>query len=98
MATNGQDIGTVRLTAFVHGRVQGVGFRYLTARKAHELQVEGSAVNLADGTVRVVAEGTERGVRLLRQWLESGRTPGLVSAVDAAFGPAEGGLDGFHTE
>ena len=89
--------GSVRLTALVHGMVQGVGFRYLTARKAQELMLAGGAVNRADGTVEVVAEGPDDTVRLLLDWLQSPRAPGRVSAVDATFGPATGGLHGFHT-
>ncbi|PYI64355.1 acylphosphatase [Arthrobacter livingstonensis] len=89
--------GQVRLTAVVHGTVQGVGFRYLTARKARELSLAGRAVNRADGTVEVVAEGPDSTVRQLLDWLESDEAPGRVSAVDAAFGPAAGGLGGFHS-
>ena len=48
----------VRLTAFVHGTVQGVGFRWWTRSQALELGLVGSARNHADGRVVVVAEGT----------------------------------------
>ena len=53
----------VRLTAFVKGRVQGVGFRWWTRARALELGLNGSATNLADGRVDVVVErwGTARG-------------------------------------
>lgn len=88
---------SVRLTVIVHGMVQGVGFRYLTARKAQELLLAGHAVNRSDGTVEVVAEGPGDAVRLLLDWLKSSDAPGRVSAVDAAFGPATGGLRGFRT-
>ena len=47
----------VRLTAWVHGRVQGVGFRWWTRSRALELGLTGWATNLADGRVEVVAEG-----------------------------------------
>lgn len=47
----------IRLTAFVHGRVQGVGFRWWTKSQARELGLKGSATNLDDGRVCVVAEG-----------------------------------------
>ncbi|NLZ58315.1 MAG: acylphosphatase, partial [Corynebacterium sp.] len=48
---------TTRLTAFVHGHVQGVGFRWWTRSQALELGLNGSATNLDDGRVCVVAEG-----------------------------------------
>jgi len=47
----------VRLTAWVRGRVQGVGFRWWTRSRALELGLAGSAANRDDGRVEVVAEG-----------------------------------------
>jgi len=49
--------GPVRLTIWVTGRVQGVGFRWWTRCRALELGLSGSAGNLSDGRVEVVAEG-----------------------------------------
>jgi acylphosphatase len=45
--------------AIVHftGRVQGVGFRYQTLQVAKEFEVAGYVSNLADGRVRLEAEG-----------------------------------------
>lgn len=54
-----------RLTAFVHGSVQGVGFRWWTRSQALELGLAGSATNLDDGRVCVVAEGPETACREL---------------------------------
>ena len=47
---------TVRLDAWVHGYVQGVGFRWWTRCRALELGLVGSATNKSDGRVHVVAE------------------------------------------
>jgi len=44
----------------VHGRVQGVGYRYFVWRQAEALGVTGFARNRADGSVEVVAEGSEQ--------------------------------------
>ena len=38
-----------RMTAFVHGSVQGVGFRWWTRSRALELGLAGHATNMADG-------------------------------------------------
>jgi len=48
---------SVRLTVWVAGRVQGVGFRWWTRSRALELGLSGTAANLPDGRVEVVAEG-----------------------------------------
>jgi len=50
------------------GRVQGVGFRYTTARIAQQRAVTGYVKNLRDGRVELVAEGTHEELnRLLKE-------------------------------
>jgi acylphosphatase len=41
----------------VSGDVQGVGYRYYIARAAMELQLNGYAMNLYNGSVEIYAEG-----------------------------------------
>lgn len=76
---------TTRMTAFVHGHVQGVGFRWWTRSRALELGLSGHATNLRDGRVQIVAEGLEEGcVRLLELLREEPTTtsrPGRVDTV-----------------
>lgn len=62
---------SVRLTAWVHGRVQGVGFRWWARSRALELGLAGSAANLSDGRVCVVAEGGREAVEQLLHLLQS---------------------------
>jgi len=85
----------VRLTAWVHGRVQGVGFRWWTRSRALELGLVGSASNLADGRVEVIAEGSRPACEQLLRLLGSDQAPGAVSSVSSRFSPARGGLRGF---
>jgi acylphosphatase len=85
----------IRLTAWVHGRVQGVGFRWWTRSRALELGLVGSAGNLADGRVEVVAEGTRDHCERLLSALRSGESPGSVDQVIERWSPAKGGLTGF---
>lgn len=86
---------TVRLTAFVHGHVQGVGFRWFTRTQAMELGLVGSATNLADGRVEVVAEGPRADCDRLLVWLRGGRTPGHVDQVVEQFAQARGTFKRF---
>ncbi|MQA84204.1 MAG: acylphosphatase [Streptosporangiales bacterium] len=88
--------GAVRLTALVHGRVQGVGFRWWVSDRAAELGVVGRATNLPDGSVEVVAEGSERACQGLLAALRGGRTPGRVSRVAERWSDARGDLVGFE--
>lgn len=87
--------GAVRLTAWVHGHVQGVGFRWWTRARALELGLVGAATNQADGRVLVVAEGPRRDCDTLLDLLEHGRSPGRVELVVSDWGAARGDLDGF---
>ncbi|KAA2253610.1 acylphosphatase [Solihabitans fulvus] len=84
-----------RLTVWVHGHVQGVGFRWWTRSRALRFGLVGSAANLSDGRVQVVAEGTESACRSLLAALRSGATPGRVDSVVERWSEATGGLTGF---
>ncbi|KAA9147392.1 acylphosphatase, partial [Amycolatopsis acidicola] len=86
----------VRLTAWVSGRVQGVGFRWWTRCRALELGLRGHAANLADGRVQVVAEGTKDHCEQLLSLLRSSSSPGRVDNVVERWSAAEGGLEGFE--
>ena len=81
------------MTAFVKGQVQGVGFRWWTRSRALELGLAGTATNLADGRVEVVAEGPEHACRALLALLRSG--PGRVDFVAERWG-APRGESGFR--
>jgi acylphosphatase len=73
----------VRLTAWVHGYVQGVGFRWWTRSRALELGLTGFAANKPDGRVHVVAQGPRSACEQLLDLLRSGETPGTVDTVVA---------------
>jgi acylphosphatase len=66
------ELSAVRLTAWVEGRVQGVGFRWWVRARALELGLVGFAENLADGRVKVVAEGASGGCQDLLALLADG--------------------------
>ncbi|MEV5510966.1 acylphosphatase [Streptomyces orinoci] len=87
----------VRLTAWVRGQVQGVGFRWFTRENALRIgELIGFASNLADGRVQVVAEGPRAGCEQLLDWLRTGDTPGRVDGVTEIWAVPRGGYDGFE--
>ena len=84
-----------RLTAWVHGHVQGVGFRWWTRSRALELGLTGYASNRPDGRVHVVAQGSRDACEQLLQLLRSGKTPGHVDNVVVDWSPRGEAISGF---
>jgi acylphosphatase len=81
---------SVRLTALVSGRVQGVGFRYWVQREAESLGLAGSATNLPDGRVQVILEGNRAACEALLAAFRNNSSPGSVGDVDASWSAATG--------
>ena len=71
---------TVR--SIIHGRVQGVFFRDTARQVARRLNIKGSAVNLSDGTVEVIAEGAANEVKQFQSWLAIGPDMATVTKVE----------------
>ena len=86
----------LRVVALVSGSVQGVGYRWFVRQQADAAGLSGSATNLPDGRVEVVAEGPPDAVRRLVAALDGPRAPGRVESVDVREEPARGG-HGFTT-
>lgn len=85
-----------RLTAWVHGYVQGVGFRWWTRSRALELGLTGYAANQSDGRVLVVAQGRRQACEQLLELLRGDTTPGSVDTVVADIGQAGEPMPGFR--
>ena len=66
---------------FVFGRVQGVGFRFFTVQQAGKLGLKGTVSNRIDGSVEVIAQGTEDQISLMRAWLLDGPKTATVERV-----------------
>ncbi len=71
-----------QIQATVHGQVQGVGYRYNTVQVAQNLGVTGFVRNLADGTVEIVAEGSDEQLNALIDWAHRGPSGAQVTQVD----------------
>jgi len=88
-----------RMTAFVSGRVQGVGFRWWVRSQALELGLVGHAANRYDGKVEVVVQGPSGVVSemltRLQEFPSAHRRPGSVSAVVVRYDAARPGVVGF---
>ena len=84
-----------RLSAWVHGHVQGVGFRWWTRARALELGLTGFASNRPDGRVHVVAQGSREACGKLLELLQSGETPGSVDKVIADWNEPDATMTGF---
>jgi acylphosphatase len=85
----------VRVTAWVHGKVQGVGFRWWARAWALELGLVGRATNLSDGRVEVVAEGPRAACERFVALLRGDAAPGYVDSVVEQYSAARGGLNSF---
>ena len=81
----------------VRGDVQGVGFRWWTAREAARLGVRGWVANRDDGTVEVHAEGDAAAVDALVTALREGSRWARVARV-AVTDADPAGWVGFEVE
>lgn len=73
-------IETVHVT--VRGKVQGVGYRHATVRRAHMLGVTGWVQNLEDGTVEALVQGTPDQVDHMLEWLRRGPPAATVTDLE----------------
>ncbi|WP_147652231.1 acylphosphatase [Vulcaniibacterium gelatinicum] len=81
----------------VRGRVQGVSFRAATRAQAVPLGLCGHARNLPDGSVEVLAVGSEAAIAALERWLWHGPPLARVTAVEREQADAAEAGPGFVT-
>lgn len=65
----------------VNGQVQGVFFRKSTVEKATELGIDGTVRNKKDGSVEIVATGSEEQLGKLLTWCLDGPPSSKVHKV-----------------
>jgi acylphosphatase len=81
---------SIRRRLVVHGRVQGVGFRFGVARAARSRGVAGWARNRPDGTVEIVLEGDPDAVESIARFCRVGPRGADVREVDESAEEPEG--------
>jgi acylphosphatase len=65
----------------VYGKVQGVGFRYYTNKKAQSLGLFGFVKNQINGTVYIEVEGDKIAVDLFCEWCNKGSERARVDYI-----------------
>ena len=69
------------ISIIVDGLVQGVFYRQSTKAKAVELTITGEIKNKPDGTVHIIATGTEAQLNNLVDWCKKGPEMAIVTNV-----------------
>ena len=86
------------LLAIVYGNVQGVFYRRFVQVKAQELGLVGSATNLEDGTVEVVAQGTDADLKVFLEKISAGPEEAEVESINVQWGPVVEPMVDFRIE
>ncbi|MCG8309893.1 MAG: acylphosphatase [Cytophagales bacterium] len=81
----------------VHGRVQGVGYRYWAQRTAESLNIKGFVKNNSDGSVFIEAEGTDDNLSKFMALCKNGSGWSHVERLDFTEYPTRG-FDKFKIE
>tara|TARA_B100000945_G_scaffold315232_1_gene314110 strand:+ start:2084 stop:2362 length:279 start_codon:yes stop_codon:yes gene_type:complete len=79
----------LRLDLIIVGRVQGVGYRDFTKKKADSLSITGSVKNMRDGTVLVTAQGGNEAMGNFLKWCYKGPKGAIVRKIDKVKGQTE---------
>jgi acylphosphatase len=82
----------------VHGRVQGVGFRFFVREQATRLGVKGWVKNLPDGTVEIEAQGEKSQLEKLIDQVKQGPSFGNVDDININWKSPESSFSSFSIE
>lgn len=85
----------MQFDAIVYGKVQKVGFRYLTKIKATSLGLCGTVKNLPDGTVELHVIGPKETIEELLTYLKFQFTL-TDSSFKSSYSHSEQDMDGFQ--
>ena len=86
-----------KVTRFVvRGHVQGVGFRWATREQALQRGLCGWVQNCSDGSVEVLAKGTENTLSSFKPWLWQGPAGSRGSEIHVTLKEEESVPDTFY--
>ncbi|MBI5623228.1 MAG: acylphosphatase [Elusimicrobia bacterium] len=80
----GGEVKVERVRAVVHGRVQGIGYRWFVRDTASDLRLSGWVRNLQDGSVELEAEGPAGDLERLQAALRTGHPYARVDRVESS--------------
>jgi acylphosphatase len=80
----------------VHGKVQGVGFRYFAQKKAAEFNITGYVRNMPGRVVLIVAEGENTDMDTFVDHMRMGPTMARVNQVSVSKSPYTGSFSAFE--
>lgn len=84
-----------RLMVVVHGRVQGVGFRFTTVEIARNFEITGYVQNMMDGSVKILAEGDASELDRFMDGVRSSHIYRYVIREDLTWHEPAGDLEAF---
>ncbi len=79
----------------IHGRVQGVGFRFFAQETAEELGLFGWVRNVPDGSVEAYGEGNREDLEAWIKHLQQGPPLSRVDPIQPAWQTPQGSLEEF---
>ncbi|MCU1227836.1 MAG: Acylphosphate phosphohydrolase [Acidobacteria bacterium] len=82
----------------IHGKVQGVGYRFFATRVARRLGLKGSIENLRDGIVEAVVEGEKKSIDDWLEELKEGPRYAEVTKIDQETKEYTGRLGDFDVK
>jgi acylphosphatase len=87
-----------RIHVFISGKVQGVGFRVFTKYSADPLKITGWVMNLRDGRVELVAEGSTANLEKLLKAVAKGPSGARVDKIEQKEETYTGEFKSFEIE
>jgi len=80
----------------VHGRVQGVGFRWFVQGEAERTGLSGTVKNLVDGSVEIWVNGSEKNIEDLMGRLQVGNGHSNIMDKTIKLSDSQNNWNGFR--